>query len=117
MTKENKPTPLSVMLGKDDFEAQGKTYTVKPIALKDSEEYMKSHINMGAQVLSFTSKKEIDKIDRWLGGTKDKDGNIVKQGYCFDSDGNPVSLEKAMDDGWDVVDLKRFFEKLCDFSG
>lgn len=119
MSKDNKsPTPLSVMLGDgDSFIVKGKSYSVKPIALKDIEEFMSSNINLGSQLFSVADKKEREKIDRWLGGKKNKDGNIVKAGYCFDSDGNPVNLEKAMNDGWDIVDLKLFLRKLCDLSG
>ncbi len=118
MSKEEKPTSLSTMLGNGgNFNAKDKSYTIKPIALQDIESFMTDNLSLGAQLFNVADKKARAKVDRWLGGTKDKDGNIVDKGYCFDESNNPVPLEKAMKDGWDVVDLKEFFKKLCDFSG
>ncbi len=115
--KEKTPTPLSVMLGDGgEFEAKGKIYTVKPIALKDVEEFMKDNLSLGTQLFSLIDEKSKAKIDRWLGGKKGKDGNLIP-GYCFDEKDNPVTLQDAMDNDWDVVDLREFVKKLCDFSG
>ena len=50
-------------------------------------------------------KKAKEKIDKWL------------TGYCFDEKDNAVTLKEAMDNDWDVVDLKEFIKKLCDLSG
>lgn len=113
MSEINKtPTPLSVMLGSgEDFEVNGKIYKISPIMLIDVEEFMKSNMNLGSQLFSVSDKKEQAKIDRWLGGKGEK------KGYCYDEDGNPVTLEKAMADGWSIVDLKMFLRKLCDISG
>ena len=107
MSKDIKsPTPLSVMLGDGgSFDVKGKSYTIKPIALKDIEKFMKDNLSLGVQLFNVSDKKTREKVDIWL------------TGYCFDEEGNPVSLEKAMDEDWDVVDLKEFFRKLCDFSG
>lgn len=120
MSKADKsPTPLSVMLGDGDFFTinKGKSYTVEPIALMHIEEFMKDDISIGAQLFNMTNKKAQEKVDKWLSGIKDNEGNIVRPGYCFDEEGNPVSLEKAMEDGWNLVDLRNFFKKLCDLSG
>jgi len=118
MSKEDKATSLSTMLGTGgNFNVKEKKYTVKPIALKDIEEFMTDNLSLGSQLFNITNKESKAKVDRWLGGTKDKDGNVIKKGYCFDESNNPVSLEKAMSNEWDVVDLKEFFKKLCDFSG
>lgn len=107
MSKNTKsPTPLSVMLGDGgSFIVKEKSYTVKPIALKDVEGFMNDNLSLGAQLFNMADKKAKEKIDRWISG------------YCFDEDGNSVSLEKAMENDWDVVDLKEFIKKLCDFSG
>lgn len=107
MSKANKSsTPLSVMLGDgDSFIVKEMSYTVKPIALKDIEEFMKDNLSLGVQLFNVSNEKTKEKVDRWL------------TGYCFDEEGNPLSLEKAMANDWDVVDLKEFFRKLCDFSG
>ena len=106
MSKDKETTPLSVMLASGgDFEVQGKNYTVKPIALKDAESFMKDNLSLGTQIFNITDKKTRDKVDRWL------------KGYCFDEEGTAITLKKAMELEWDVVDLKEFFRKLCDFSG
>lgn len=106
MSKEKTPTPLSVMLQSGgDFEVKGKMYTVRPLALKDTQEFMKDNLSLGPQLFNVTEKNASDKIGKWL------------QGYCFDDKNEPVTLEKAMEDNWDVVDLKEFIRKLCDFSG
>lgn len=118
MSNEENTTSLSTMLGSgNEFKVKEKLYVVKPIALKDVESFMVGNISMGAQLYNLTNKKNKDKVDRWLGGIKDKDGTITTKGYCYDSEGNPVTLDVAMNDDWDVVDLKNFFQKLCDISG
>lgn len=120
MAKETKtsPTPLSVMLGSGDFLiVKDKKYKVKPIALKDIEEFMSDELSIGSQLFNITNPERRKKVDRWLGGVKDKEGNIIKGGYCFDEKDNPVSLKIAMNSGWDIVDLKEFMKKLCDLSG
>lgn len=106
MSKEEKTTSLSTMLGNGgNFNAKDKPYTIKPIALQDIESFMTDNLSLGAQLFNIADKKAKAKVDRWL------------TNYCFDESNNPVPLEKAMSDGWDVVDLKEFFKKLCDFSG
>lgn len=115
--KEKTPTPLSVMLGEGgELEAKGKIYTVKPIAIKDVSEFMKDEMSVGTQFFALINEKSRAKIDRWLGGKKDKDGKIIP-GYCYDENGNPVTLKDAEDNDWDIVDLREFIKKLCDFSG
>lgn len=99
-------TPLSTMLGSGEFiDIKDKKYKVKPIALKDIDEFMSSHISLSNQLFNLADKKSKQVIDNWL--TK----------YCTDEEGNPVSLQVATDSDWDVVDLKTFVRKLCDISG
>lgn len=107
MSKNTKsPTPLSVMLGDGgSFIVKEKSYIVKPIALQDAEKFMNDNLSLGAQLFNIANKKEKEKVDNWLSK------------YCFDDEGNSVSLEQVMNDNWDVVDLKEFFKKLCDLSG
>lgn len=102
----NAPVSLSTMLGAGEtFEAKGKTYTVKPITLKHIEEFMADNLSIGSQLFNVASKESKAKVEKWLSG------------YAVDGKGEPMSLQKAMDDGWDIVDLKNFFRKLCDLSG
>jgi hypothetical protein len=108
MAKETKtsPTPLSVMLGSGDFLiVKDKKYKVKPIALKDIEEFMSDELSIGSQLFNITNPDRRKKVDRWL------------TGYCLDEKDNPINLETAMNEGWDIVDLKEFMKKLCDISG
>lgn len=106
MSEEKTPTPLSVMLQSGgDFEVKGKIYKVRPLSLKDTEMFMKDNLSLGAQLFSVSEKKSRENINKWLSG------------YCFDDKDTPVTIEKAMEDNWDVVDLKEFIRKLCDLSG
>jgi hypothetical protein len=114
----NVPVDLSVMLGTGEtFEVKGRTYTVKPIILAHIEEFMADDLSLGSQLFNVTNDDARRKVDKWMGGVKGKDGTTEREGYCFDIRNNPVDLQKAMANGWDIVDLKKFFRKLCDLSG
>jgi hypothetical protein len=102
------PVDLSTMLGTlsgDSFKVGDKTYTVKPMALKHVDEFMKDNLSLGAQIFNLSNKDVKSKIEKWLSG------------YCFGRNGEAMSLQKAMDDDWNIVDLKNFLKKLCDLSG
>ncbi len=102
----NAPVSLSTMLGTGEtFEAKGKTYTVKPITLAHIEEFMADNLSLGSQLFNVTNKDAKTKVDKWLAG------------YCTNEKGESMSLQNAIDDGWDIIDLKNFFRKLCDLSG
>lgn len=107
MAKDNKtPTPLSVMTGEGGpFIVKGESYKIKPIALKDIDKFMSDNLSVGSQLFNITDKNAKAKVDNWLSN------------YCFDEKNKAINLETAMELGWDVVDLKEFFRKLCDFSG
>ncbi len=123
MTKKtDTPTPLSTMLGSGvDFEAKGKTYTVMPIIVAHIELFRKAQIWIAEnQFFNFYEEKSRKTMNKWLGGEKvtvkllDKEISAI---YCYDDKGEPMSLDKAMADGWDVVDFKNYFKTLCDLSG
>lgn len=102
----NTPVDLATMLGTGQtFEAKGKAYTVKPIKLKDIETFMADNLSLGSQLFNVSDEEVRQKIDKWL------------KGYCFDEKNNPVTLEQAMSDDWDIADLKNFIKRLCDLSG
>jgi hypothetical protein len=65
----------------------------------------KDNLSLGAQIFNLSNKDVKAKIEKWL------------TGYCFDKNGEAMSLQKAMDDDWNIVDLKNFLKKLCDLSG
>lgn len=123
MSKNTKvPTPLSVMVGTGvEFDAKGKTYTIMPMAAAHIDQFMKSNLIMGEnQIYNLANEKSKKAINKWVGGEKvttkilDKEISAI---YCYDENDEPMSLEKAMADGWDVVDFKEYFKKLCDVSG
>lgn len=102
---DNSPASLATMLGTgESFDVKGKVYTVKPIALAHIEEFMSDNLSIGSQLFNVTNKDAKAKVDKWLSG------------YCTDEN-EPMTLQKAMADGWDIVDLKNFFKRLCDLSG
>jgi len=103
---DGSPVSLANMLGTgEDFSAKDKIYTIKSIALKRIDEFMKDNLSLGSQLFNISNPDAKTKVDKWLAG------------YCFDAKGEAVTLEKAMADDWDIVDLKGFFKKLCDLSG
>jgi hypothetical protein len=105
-TEANLPVDLSTMLGSsDEFEVNGKSYEIKPILLKDIDQFMKDNVCLGAQIFSVSNKTSRNKLNFWLSK------------YCFDDKGEPLSIDKVMDLEWSVVDLKKFIQKLCDLSG
>jgi hypothetical protein len=106
--QEAKPVDLSTMLGilgGNDFVVGNKKYVIKPMALKHVDEFMKDNLALGAQIFNLSNEDVKAKLEKWISG------------YCFDRDGNPMTLQKAMDDDWNLVDLKNFIKKLCDLSG
>jgi len=103
---EKKTASLSTMLGKGEFAIiKDKKYKIKPIALKDVEEFMNDNLSLGSQLFSISDAEKRKQINRWL------------TGYCYDEENNAISLEIAMNNDWDIVDLKEFVKKLCDISG
>lgn len=99
-------TPLSTMLGGgDSTEIAGKQYVIKVIKLKDIPEFEKDNLNFGPQYFSLAAKKERDKIDKWLSR------------YVFNAAGEPMTLDKATEEDWDVADIKTCLLKLVDISG
>lgn len=123
MSKENNsPTSLETMLGSGiEFEAKGKTYTMLPIASAHIPLFRKEQIFMTEnQIFNFYEEKSMKSMNRWLGGeeiTTKVLGKDVTAVYLFDENNEAMSLEKTMADGWDVIDYKRYFKKLCDLSG
>ena len=99
-------TPLSTMLGSgEDFFVGEKRYTVKPLKLKHIDEFINDNLSLGWQLVNITDQNARDKLDKWLSR------------QVVDEKGNPMSLEKAMEDDWDLADLKRCIQRLLDISG
>jgi hypothetical protein len=108
MTEAKKPVDLSTMLGilgGNDFLVDDKKYVIKPMSLKEVNEFMDDNLSLGTQLFAVANKESRDKLDKWLSG------------HCFNKLGEPMTLEKATNDDWSIVDLKEFIKKLCDLSG
>ena len=106
-TPPTTPADLSTMLGtlgEDSFKVNDKIYTIAPLPLKDVDKFMKSNMSIGSQIFNLAKPETQKALEQWLS-------------KCIDANGEPMTLQKAMDDDWNVVDLKKFFRQLCDLSG
>jgi len=105
--KEESPlASLSTMLGSgDSFSVGNKKYTVKPLKLKDVEGFSSDGVNIGPQMFSVVNEAARKNLEKWM----------AKQ--VFDANGEPVTLEKAIADDWDLTDLRRCVQTMIDISG
>jgi len=105
MAKEAKATPLSTMLGTgEEFFVGDKAYKVRPLKLKEIDEFLNDNISIGAQLFNVVNKDMREKLDKWLQ-------------RCFTKGDKPLTLQMAMDDDWDLADLKMAIQRLIDISG
>lgn len=105
-TEANAPTSLSTMLGTSEgFQVNGKTYQIKPMSLKDVEQFMNDGMSLGPQLFSISNDSKKAITEKWLSK------------YCCEENGEAMTMQKAMEADWNVVDLKNFILKLCDLSG
>jgi len=107
-TEANSPVDLSTMLGilgGNDFIVGDKKYVVKPMSIAEVDEFVKDNLSLGTQLFAIANKETRNKLEKWLSG------------HCFDKIGEPMTIEKAIKDDWNIVDLKEFVKKLCDLSG
>ena len=99
-------SPLSTMLGSgEDFFVGEKKYKVKPLKLKAVDEFSNDKINIGPQMFSMVDKNEREKLEKWF----------ARQVY--DEKGEPMTLQQAMDDDWDLSDLRMCMQRIIDLSG
>ncbi len=99
-------TPLSTMLGSgEDFLVGEKRYTVKPLKLKHIDEFVKDNLSVGLQFVNLTNDEAREKLNKWLSR------------QVVDENGSPLSLDRAMEEDWDLVDLKNCIQRLLDISG
>jgi hypothetical protein len=107
-TEAKTPVDLSTMLGilgGNDFFVGDKKYVVKPMSLVEVDEFMKDNLSIGPQLFMVANEASRKKLEKWLSG------------HCFDKVGEPMTIEKAKSDNWDLVDMRKFIQKLCDLSG
>lgn len=109
MSKEENnviPTPFSVMIGEGEtFKVGDKSYTVKPMLVGDAIKFLGESFSIGTQIFNLANKKAKAKLDEYL--TK----------YCTNEKNEPMSINKVVEDEWNLVQLKEFMRKLCDISG
>jgi len=104
MSKQD-ASPLSRMLGGgEDFIVQGKKYKVKPLRLKQIDEFFSDALSIGPAFFNMSPDSK-PKLDKWI------------KNQLFDSDDNPMTLEKVIEADWDLQDLKRFIGEVLDLSG
>lgn len=103
----NAPVSLPTMLGSGKmFEAQGKKYKVLPFKLKEVDEFAKDNLIIGdEQFFNLSSKKNRENLDKWL-----------RRKILTEND-EPLTVEKAMEDDWDLDDLKLCIRTLMRISG
>ena len=100
------PVSLSVMLGTGEkFIVGDKEYTVKPLKLKDLDEFTSDKLAVDAQLFNVMNKEARANLDKWL------------QKQVVDAEGNPVDYNKIMEDDWTLADLRRCIGRLLDISG
>jgi hypothetical protein len=108
MTEAKKPVDLSTMLGiisGNDFAVGDKKYVIKPMSITEVDEFMKDNLSIGPQLFMIANEGSRKKLEKWLSG------------HCFDKIGEPMTIDKAKNDNWNLVDMRKFIEKLCDLSG
>jgi hypothetical protein len=100
------PVPFGVMKGDSElFIANDKKYKVKPMKIGDALNFANDTIAINSQIFNLALDDRKKKIDEYLSK------------YCAKESGETMSLDSAIADDWDVVDLKNFVKKMCDISG
>lgn len=101
-----KPVPFSVMSGEgDSFIVGEKNYTVKPMLVGDALKFLNEGLSIGTQIFNLAEPKAKAKLNEYLSR------------YCTNEKDEPMSIDKVIEDNWDVIHLKNFMKKLCDISG
>ncbi len=104
--KEVSPVSLATMLGVgESFVIGDKKYVIKPLKLKDVVAFTDEQLSIGSQLFNLLNEDVKKNLDKWLS----------KQ--VFTQDNKPMSLENALNDDWDLVDLKRCMQRMLDISG
>jgi hypothetical protein len=105
--KAKEKAPLSVMGGGGEtFTAQGKKYKIRPLKLKDIEEFKEDKLFIGdEQIYNLLIDETKKNLDKWT------------KRQVFDKDDTPVSLDMLMEHDWDLEDLRGCVRKMLRISG
>lgn len=100
------PVPFSVMAGEgESFVVGEKTYTIKPMLVGDALKFIDDNLSVGTQIYNLALKKSRNLLDGYL------------KKYCIDEKGQPMTIERIIQDEWTLADLKRCVQQLTELSG
>ena len=102
--KKSPPSLKDLMGVSDKMVINDIEYSVKPLKLKDVAEFQEDQPSVGPQYFAIANPEQKKVTDKWLQRQVDKDGE-------------PVTLEMAMEDGWSVVDLREVILAIINVSG
>jgi hypothetical protein len=104
--ENNEKTPLSVMSGSGSvFEAQGKKYRIRPMKLREVDEFYKDNLILAdGQFFNMTIPSNRKSLNKWLE-------------KMVTANDQPLSLEQVIEDDWDLNDLRACIRRLIDISG
>lgn len=98
-------TPLHTMVGGGNpFDAADKKYTTYPLELNDVD-VVAGSLSIRGQVFNLADKKNRKVLNELL------------QKYVRDGNDKPMSVDRAKEDCWSLVDLRKCVEQLFDISG
>jgi len=106
--KAEKAATLETMLGSGvSFFAGKQEYIVKPLKLREVEEFINDNVNIGSQIITLVNEEEQKKIDKWLSRK------------VFDKNNKPMTIAKLQSEehDWDLVDLRNCIKRIMDISG
>lgn len=101
------PVSLATMIGQGNFRAQGKKYVLKSLKLKDVDEFLGDTLLIKAQIVNLATPDAKKKIEKWL----------PRVLFHKRDDEQGLTLQDLKDDDWDLSDLRRIWEELCELSG
>ena len=102
----NLPLSLSDMTGGGEIFIVGdKKYVVKPLKISEVVEFNRDRVNVGPQLFSLSDERQTEVINKWLGKKVE------------DEKGKPMSISRAEEDDWSIVDLRQCLLKIIDVSG
>jgi len=101
------PVSLATMLGTGEFftPSNGKDYKIKPLKIKEVQEFSEDQLSLGPQFINIANPKLKPKLEKWVNR------------QISDRDGNPVTLKQLEEEEWDVRELRTALLKMADLSG
>jgi hypothetical protein len=111
MAKE-RPASASLFGKGESFEVGEHTYKVLPMSLEEvlgakgvDGEFTADNLSLDKQGWNILIPDARAKVDKWL------------QRKVVDEKGSPMSMDRAVEDGWDFDDVRSFLRMLAGLSG